>query len=60
MIFIEYCYIIFLWEKKVKIDSTLLILGMFPPFGELEMRLVWEIINLSFYTFVVEYYNKLL
>ena len=33
MIFIEYCDVIFLWEKKVKIDSTLLILGMFTPFG---------------------------
>ena len=55
MIFIGYCDVIFLWEKKVKTDSTLFILGMFTPFGELEMRLVWEIINLIFYTFIVEY-----
>ena len=55
MICIEYCVVIFLWEKTVKKDSTLLILGMFTPFGELEMGLVWEIIKLIFYTFIVEY-----
>ena len=55
MICIEYCDVIFLWEKKVKKDSTLLILGMFTPLGELEMWLVWEIINLIFYNFIVEY-----
>lgn len=51
MIFMKYCAAIFLWGKRG--EDRLYPVNIFSHFGELEMRLVWEIMNLIFYIGVV-------